>query len=48
MKSGSVFFFLFPFFLLGAIFAMGPIGNILCIAIIVALFARNLMGPTRA
>ena len=31
-----------------AIFAMGPIGNILCIAIIIALFARNLMGPTKA
>ena len=31
-----------------AIFAMGPIGNVLCIAIIIALFARNLMGPTKA
>ncbi len=31
-----------------AIFAMGPIGNILCIAIIIGLFARNLMGPSRA
>lgn len=31
-----------------AIFAMGPIGNILCIAIIIGLFARNIMGPARA
>jgi hypothetical protein len=31
-----------------AIFAMGPYGNILCIAIIIGLFARNLMGPTKA
>ena len=27
------------------IFAIGPIGNILVIAIIIALFSRNLMGP---
>jgi hypothetical protein len=32
--------------LVKAIFAMGPIGNVLCIAIIIGLFARNLMGPT--
>jgi hypothetical protein len=31
-----------------AIFAMGPIGNVVCIALIIALFARNLMGPTKA
>jgi len=31
-----------------AIYAMGPIGIILCIMIIIALFARNLMGPTKA
>lgn len=30
-----------------AIFAMGPIGNILVIAIVIALFSRNLMGPAR-
>ena len=30
-----------------AIFAMGPIGNILCIALIIGLFARNMMGPAR-
>ena len=30
-----------------AIFAMGPIGNIVCIAIIIALFARNIMGPAK-
>jgi len=29
------------------IFAIGPIGNILLIALIIALFARNLMGPVR-
>ncbi len=28
-----------------AIFLMGPIGNILCIAVIIGLFARNIMGP---
>jgi len=28
-----------------AIYAMGPIGNILCIAVIIGLFARNIMGP---
>lgn len=28
-----------------AIFAMGPIGNILCIMVIIGLFARNIMGP---
>ena len=26
---------------------IGPIGNILLIAIIIALFARNIMGPVR-
>lgn len=31
-----------------AIFVMGPIGNILCGAIIIGLFARNLMKPTKA
>jgi hypothetical protein len=31
-----------------AIFAMGPIGNVVCIAVIIGLFARNLMGPSRA
>ena len=30
-----------------AIYAMGPIGNILCIALILGLFARNMMGPAR-
>lgn len=31
-----------------AIYAMGPIGIILCIAVFIALFARNLMGPAKA
>jgi len=31
-----------------AIYAMGPIGIILCILVFIALFARNLMGPTKA
>ncbi len=31
-----------------AIFAMGPIGNIVVLAIIIGLFARNIMGPTKA
>ncbi len=31
-----------------AIFAMGPIGNVLCAAIIIGLFAHNLMKPVRA
>ena len=31
-----------------AIYVMGPIGNVLCVAIIVGLFARNLMKPVRA
>ncbi len=31
-----------------AIFVMGPIGNVLCAAIIIGLFARNLMKPVRA
>ncbi len=30
-----------------AIHAMGPYGNIACIAIIMALFARNIMTPAR-
>jgi hypothetical protein len=30
-----------------AIFAMGPIGNVVCLAIIIALFARNIMGPAK-
>jgi hypothetical protein len=31
-----------------AIFAMGPIGNVLVLAIVIGLFARNIMGPARA
>lgn len=31
-----------------AIFVMGPIGNVVCAAIIIGLFARNLMKPVRA
>ena len=31
-----------------AIYAMGPIGNVICAAIIIGLLARNLMKPTRA
>ena len=31
-----------------AIFVMGPIGNVLCAAIIIGLFARNLMKPVEA
>ncbi len=30
-----------------AIFAMGWIGNVVCAAIIIGLFARNLMGPAK-
>ena len=30
-----------------AIFAMGPIGNIVCLLIIIGLFARNIMGPSK-
>ena len=32
---------------LSAIHAMGPYGNIACIAIIMALYARNIMSPAR-
>ena len=39
----------FPLMLISAIFsgliAVGPIGQIALVAIIIALFARNLMGP---
>ncbi|MBL0169210.1 MAG: hypothetical protein IPP90_00590 [Gemmatimonadaceae bacterium] len=41
-----------PLFLISlvfkAIYVMGPIGNVLCVAIIVGLFARNLMQPAKA
>lgn len=30
-----------------ALFAMGPIGNVLCLAIVIGLFARNLMSPVQ-
>ena len=39
----------FPLMLISAIFsgiiAVGPIGQIALVAVIIALFARNLMGP---
>ena len=31
-----------------AIYAVGPIGIILFILVVIALFSRNLMGPTKA
>ena len=31
-----------------AIRVMGPIGNVVCAAIIIGLFANNLMKPTKA
>ena len=41
-----------PLGLISAIFAfirlIGPIGQIILVAIIIALFARNIMGPARA
>ncbi len=41
-----------PLLLISTIFkiilAVGPIGQIAIIAIIIALFARNVMGPARA
>ena len=41
----------FPLMLISAIFsgiiAIGPIGQIALCAIIIALFAKNLMGPAR-
>lgn len=30
------------------IYLIGPIGDVLLVALIIALFARNLMGPARA
>ena len=30
------------------IFAIGPIGQVALVAIIIAIFARNLMGPARS
>lgn len=30
------------------IYFIGPIGDVLLVALIIALFARNLMGPARA
>ncbi len=40
-----------PLMLISGIFsvilAIGPIGNVLLIAIVIALFARNVMGPSR-
>ncbi len=41
-----------PLMLISAIFsgiiAIGPIGRIALVAIIIALFAKNLMGPARS
>lgn len=41
-----------PLGLISAIFGfirlIGPIGQIILVAIIIALFARNIMGPARA
>lgn len=41
-----------PLLLISGIFkiilAVGPIGQIAIIAIVIALFARNIMGPARA
>lgn len=41
-----------PLLLVSGVFwvirAVGPIGDIILIAIIIALFARNIMGPARA
>lgn len=40
-----------PLLLISGVFwvidVIGPIGNIIAIAIIIALFARNIMGPVR-
>jgi hypothetical protein len=41
----------FPLMLISAIFsgiiAIGPIGQVAVVAIIIALFAKNIMGPAR-